>query len=437
MEKSNIPAGEKNETQIFTQNREITEKEPAFRKHFKIFIVIILICVSFYGGFSYSQYKSSKNSNRKILENILANSHSSEQPQNVDASLFWEAWNTINEKYVDKSKVDQTKMMYGAISGMIKSLGDPFSSFMNPEESQQFSDDMQGTFDGIGIEIGMKNDILTVISPLEGTPAAEAGLRAGDKIIKIGDTLTSDMSVDEAVTKIRGPKGTEVSITILREKDNNPKEIKITRGTINVKSVKLEFKENGIAVVKITKFGDDTTSEMNKAANQILSAGSKGIILDLRNNPGGYLESAIDISSKFIPEGKLVVSEENRDGDKDDYPARGGSILEGIPVVVLVNSGSASASEITAGALRDELDAPLIGKKTFGKGSVQQLEKLSGGSTLRVTIARWLTPNGDYIMEKGIDPNIDIDLSEEDYNNDRDPQMDKATEVLKEKMEKR
>jgi carboxyl-terminal processing protease len=224
---------------------------------------------------------------------------------------------------------------------------------------------------------------------------------------------------------------------ILHEKSTSPVEVKIIRDQINVKSVKLEFKDNKIAVVKISKFGDDTTSGMDQAASQIVSQNAKGVILDLRNNPGGYLESAIDISSKFIPAGKVVVSEEERgstNGGKKDFPARGGDILGNLPVVVLVNGGSASASEITAGALRDDLGAPLIGKKTFGKGSVQELEKLVGGSTLRVTIARWLTPNGDYIMEKGIDPTIDVDLSDADYNNNRDPQMDKALEVIKEKI---
>jgi carboxyl-terminal processing protease len=242
------------------------------------------------------------------------------------------------------------------------------------------------------------------------------------------------MTIDQAVAKIRGSKGTEVTLTVLRNGDNNPKEIKIMRDTINVKSVKLETKNEGIAVVKISKFGDDTTSELAKVATQIISQKDKGIILDLRNNPGGYLESAIDVSSKFISQGKVIVSEESSDGSKKNYEARGGSILSGLPVVVLVNGGSASASEIAAGALRDDLDAPLVGKKTFGKGSVQELEKLSGGSSLRITIARWLTPNGDYIMEKGIDPTVDVDLTDDDYNNDRDPQMDKALEILEEKI---
>ncbi|MDP1845239.1 MAG: S41 family peptidase [Candidatus Moranbacteria bacterium] len=412
-------------------------KSLKFRQHFKVFVVVILVCVSFFSGVFYAKYKSTKTARTPALDNLILKSHDKSQPENVDFSLFWEAWNLLNEKYVDKSKLDQTKMIYGAISGMIKALGDPFSSFMDPAESQQFSDDLQGTFDGIGVEIGMKNDVLTVIAPLEGTPADKAGLRAGDKIIKIGDTITSDMSIDEAVGKIRGPKDTEISLTILREKDNNPKEIKIMRGTINVKSVRVEFKDQGIAIIKISKFGDDTTSEMNKAANQILGNKSRGIILDLRNNPGGYLESAVDVSSKFIPEGNVVVSEEDRNSEKIDYKARGGDILEGIPVVVLVNSGSASASEITAGALHDNLGSLLIGKKTFGKGSVQQLEKLSGGSNLRVTVARWLTPNGEYIMEKGISPEIEVDFTEDDYNNNRDPQLDKAIETLKSEIEKK
>jgi carboxyl-terminal processing protease len=409
-------------------------KSGKFRRHFKVFIVVILICLSFFGGVFYAEYKSSRASKSTVLENILVKSHEKKQPENVDFSLFWEAWNLMNEKYVDKSKLDQTKMIYGAISGMIKAVGDPFSGFMNPEETEAFSQDMGGTFDGIGVEIGMKNEILTVIAPLEGTPADRAGLKAGDKILKIGDELTTDMTIDQAVAKIRGSKGTEVTLTVLRNGDNNPKEIKIMRDTINVKSVKLETKNEGIAVVKISKFGDDTTSELAKVATQIISQKDKGIILDLRNNPGGYLESAIDVSSKFISQGKVIVSEESSDGSKKNYEARGGSILSGLPVVVLVNGGSASASEIAAGALRDDLDAPLVGKKTFGKGSVQELEKLSGGSSLRITIARWLTPNGDYIMEKGIDPTVDVDLTDDDYNNDRDPQMDKALEILEEKI---
>lgn len=411
-----------------------TQGKSKFRKHFRVFVVVLLVSISFFAGVYYAEYKAAKNNKNAVLENLLIKSHDKEKPQNVDFGLFWEAWNLVNEKYVDKSKLDQTKMIYGAISGMIKAVGDPFSGFMNPDETQAFSEDMEGTFEGIGLEIGMKNEILTVIAPLEGTPAAKAGLRAGDKILKIGDEITTDMTVDQAVAKIRGPKGTEVKLTILRNGDSEPKEIKMTRDTISVKSVKLEMKDGDIAVARISKFGDDTTAEFTKAATQIITQKSKGIILDIRNNPGGYLESAIDISSKFIPAGKTVVSEETSDGSKKAYEARGGSILSGIPVVVLMNSGSASASEITAGALRDELGAVLVGKKTFGKGSVQQLEKLSGGSSLRITIARWLTPNGDYIMERGIDPNVDVGLTDDDYNNDRDPQMDRALEILKEKI---
>lgn len=412
---------------------EPNNRKPPFRKHFKIFVVIVLICVSFYGGVLFDKYKATKSSSSTAIGDILAKNHSDEQPSGVDFGLFWEAWNLLNEKYVDTSKLDQQKMIYGAISGMVKSVGDPFSSFMDPEESKQFSQDLEGTFEGIGIEIGVKSDTLTVISPLEGSPAEKAGLKAGDKILKIGEKLTADMTIDEAVSEIRGPKGTEIALTIFHEKGNGPVDVKITRDQINVKSVKLEWKDSGIAVVKISKFGDDTVSEMNQAASQIVSQRARGVILDLRNNPGGYLEAAVDVSSNFVPKGKTVVSEEERGGGKKEYTARGGDILGNLPVVVLVNGGSASASEITAGALRDNLGAPLVGEKTFGKGSVQELEKLSGGSNLRVTIARWLTPNGDYIMEKGIEPTVNIALSDEDYNANRDPQMDKALEVLQEK----
>lgn len=416
------------------ETEEKSDKPKKIRRNFKTFALIILISVSFFAGSLFNKYTASKDTKSISIENLLVKSHDKSQPSNIDFSLFWEVWNLLNDKYVDTTKLDRQKMIYGAISGMVKAVGDPFSSFMDPSESRQFSQDLEGTFEGIGVEIGMKNDVLTVISPLDGSPAEKAGLRAGDKILKVGDKLTTDMTVDEAVSLIRGPKETEISLTILHEKSTSPIEVKIVRDKINVKSVKLEFKDNGIAVVKISKFGDDTTSGMNQAASQIVSQSAKGIILDLRNNPGGYLEAAIDVSSKFVPKGKLVVSEEEREGGKKDFPARGGDILGNLPVVVLVNGGSASASEITAGALRDDLDAPLIGKKTFGKGSVQELEKLIGGSTLRVTIARWLTPNGDYIMEKGIDPTIDVDLSDADYNNNRDPQMDKALEVIKEKI---
>ena len=415
---------------------EITNSQPKkHRNHFKTFVLIILICASFFAGIFYDKKISSKTARSSAIENLLVQGHNKDQPDEVDFSLFWEAWNLMNEKYVDTSKLDRQKMIYGAISGMVKSVGDPFSSFMDPAESEQFAADLEGTFEGIGIEIGMKNDILTVISPLEDSPAQKAGLRAGDKILKIGDKLTTDMTIDGAVSTIRGPKGTEIALLVLHEKSSNPEEIKIIREQINVKSVKLEWKDGGIAVVKISKFGDDTVSGMNRIANQIVSQNAKGIVLDLRNNPGGYLEAAVDVSSKFIPKGEVVVSEEERGGNKKDYIARGGNILGGIPVTVLVNGGSASASEITAGALRDILGSPLVGKKTFGKGSVQELEKLSGGSNLRVTIARWLTPKGDYIMERGIEPTVDIDISDEDYDNDRDPQMDKALEVLNAKIQ--
>ena len=228
----------------------------SFRKHFRLFLIVVLICASFYGGVFYSQYKAAKINKTDIFQNLLLESHKKDQPKEVNSDLFWEAWNLVTEKYVDPSKVDKNKMLYGAISGMVKSLGDPFSSFMNPEESQQFSDDMQGTFEGIGTEIGLKNDILTIIAPIDGTPADQAGLKAGDMILKIDDTVTTDMSVDEAVAKIRGPKGTQVKLTVLRDKNGSPKEITIVRDTINVKSVKIEFKD---IISRLSRFQNSAT----------------------------------------------------------------------------------------------------------------------------------------------------------------------------------
>jgi len=404
------------------------------KKRFKVFLIVILVGASFFAGSFYGRFSVSKSQTSGGLDTLLALNHDQNQPKDINFNLFWEAWNLLNQKYVDPSKLDKTKMIYGAISGMIKAVGDPFSSFMDPQESQQFSEDLQGSFEGIGTEVGMKNGILTVISPIDGAPAEKAGLKAGDKILKIDDALTTDMTVDAAVAKIRGPKGTSVTLTILHDNENTPKEIKIVRDTINVKSVKVDFKDNGIAVIRISKFGDDTDSGINQAATQILTARSKGIIVDLRNDPGGYLETAVNTASKFIPKDETIVSEEDRGGSKKEYKARGGDILGGLPVVVLVNGGSASASEILSGALRDDLGSVLVGDKTFGKGSVQELEKMTGGSQLRVTVARWLTPKGEYIMEKGLNPDIQVDLTDDDYSNNRDPQMDKAVEILKSKM---
>lgn len=352
------------------------------------------------------------------------------QPAEIDFSLFWDAWSIIQQKYVDRAQLNPQQMVYGAISGLVKSLDDPYSVFMEPEESKQFIDDMGGSFDGIGAEIGMRKGVLTIIAPLEDSPAKKAGLQAGDKVLKIDDTLTADLTLDEAVSLIRGPKGTEVVLLISREDWEQAKEIKIIRETIKIPILKWEMKDN-IAYVQFYHFTENSAWEFQKIVQQILEAQPKGLILDLRNNPGGYLEIAVDIVSWFLPKGEIVAIEDFGNGKREEYRSYGYETLANLPTVILLNQGSASASEIVAGALRDHLEIKIVGEKSFGKGSVQELEKLKSGSSLKITIAKWLTPKGICIQEKGIEPDIELKLTQEDIDQGRDPQLEKAMELLK------
>jgi len=355
-------------------------------------------------------------------------------PQEIDFSLFWEVYHKLQEKFVDKGKFDVQKMIYGAISGMVKSLGDPYTVFFPPEETKRFEEDVKGVFEGVGMEIGIRKGQLQVIAPLEGTPAQRAGLRPGDKILKINDTPTSDLTIDEAVNLIRGPKGTEVTLTIFREEWEKTKEIKIVRDVIEVPSLKWEMKEiNGqkIAYIQLYQFSEKASFDFRKAAIEILESPAQKIILDLRNNPGGYLEVAQAISGWFLEKEKTVVIEDFGQGNKNEYKSQGPGTFSDYKVVILINQGSASGAEILAGALRDNRGILLIGEKSFGKGSVQELEKLKEGSSLKITVAKWLTPKGELITDVGLTPNIKVEMTEEDYNEGKDPQLEKAIEVIK------
>ncbi len=355
--------------------------------------------------------------------------------QDVDFNLFWEVWDDLEKKYVDKDKINEKKMFYGAIKGLVASVGDPYTVFMDPRVSKEFEDDLAGTFEGIGAKIGIKNDILTIIAPLSGMPAEKAGLMAGDKVLAIDGESTTGITIDEAVNKIRGPKGTQVTLTIYRENLDKTKDITITRGTIKISSVYTNLRDDNIFVVKITNFNTDTEELFNKAVREIVDTNPKGIILDLRNNPGGFLDTAIEVASEWIEDG-VIVTEEFGDGKKNEYLARGRARLKHFPTVILVNEGSASASEIVAGALQDYEKAIIVGKKTFGKGSVQILDGFNDGSSLKITIAKWLTPKGNCISEKGITPDVEVDLTLDDFNADKDPQLDKAVEILNSKTQK-
>ena len=362
-------------------------------------------------------------------------------PEDVDFSLFWDAYYKLQNNFIEPAKLDTQKIIYGAISGMAKSLEDPYTDFFNPEEAKRFEQDLSGSFEGIGVEIGLKKDILTVIAPLKDTPGQKAGLKSGDMILEINGKSTSDMSTDEAVSLIRGKKGTEVVLTIFRDGWKNTKDIKIIRDTIIIPSIEWELlaspgeaggKDGNVAYIRMYLFDQMLTSNFNKIALEILNSPAEKIILDLRDNPGGYLEVAQDISGWFLKKGQVVTIEDfGKNADKKYYKAGGNARFSEYPIVVLINQGSASASEILAGALRDNRDIKLIGEKSFGKGSVQEVLSLRDGSMLKITIAKWLTPNGNLISEIGLNPDIKIELTDEDFENEKDPQLDKALEIIK------
>ncbi|MCX6764689.1 MAG: S41 family peptidase [Candidatus Nealsonbacteria bacterium] len=353
------------------------------------------------------------------------------KPEYVDFSLFWETWQKVEQKFIEPEKIDVQKMVYGAISGMLNSLKDPYTVFFDPKTSKTFSEDISGKFEGVGMEIGRKNDELKVISPLEGTPAQKAGLRPGDIILEIDGTSTSGMSVEEAVDLIRGPKGTEVTLNIFRDSWKETKKITVARAIIEIPSLKWELKENDIVYIKIFNFTEKSKDDFDKAAFQILKTSGKKIVLDLRNNPGGYLDRAQDIAGWFLKRGEIVTIEDKRGDEKTEYKSQGDGYFANYPIVCLINEGSASAAEILAGALRDNLGIKLIGKKSFGKGTVQELIHLSNDSDLKITIAKWLTPKGESINDVGLKPDIEVDLTEDDYKNEKDPQLDKAIEIIK------
>jgi len=280
--------------------------------------------------------------------------------------------------------------------------------------------------------MGIKNGQLQVIAPLEGTPAQKAGLRAGDIIVKVDDKTTIDITIDEAINLIRGPKGTEVVLSIYREEWGEMKNIEITRAVIDIPSLKLEIRDDAIAYLKLYHFSQKASYDFTEAAIEILNSNAQRIILDLRDNPGGYLDVAQEIAGWFLEKGELVTVEDFGEGkEKKDYIAEGNAKLAVYPVVVLINEGSASGSEILAGALRDNKEAKLIGQTSYGKGSVQELVKLRGGSSLKITVAKWLTPKGESITDKGLEPDIEVEMTEEDYKAERDPQLDKAVEIIK------
>lgn len=343
--------------------------------------------------------------------------------QALGNSPFWEAWNELHENFI--GTLDDKELMYGAVSGMVRASGDAYTAFSDPESTKQFKDTLKGSFSGIGAEMGVKNGLVVVIAPLEGSPAKRAGIKAGDIIVAVDQkNITEDMSLDDVVRMIRGTKGQPVELKVIHKDANQTEDITIIRDDIEVISVKSEIKD-GIAHISILNFNGDTALKFIQAAKEAKRQNVKGIVLDVRNNPGGYLDSAVDISSQFLQPGLPIVTEKGK--QESTHRSSGIGVLRDIPVVVLINHSSASASEIVAGALQDNLDAKIIGVKSFGKGSVQEVIDLHDGSSLRVTIAKWFTPKGRSINEQGIEPTIVVEDKED---TDEDEQLIRAIEEV-------
>lgn len=421
------------------QNPETPGRERGYRlfkRALVFFLCAFLVFVAYHSGYERGQQapsKAQKGSEVLSPDNaLIINTQSPDKT--VDFALFWKVWALLTEKYVDGGALDARKLFYGAIDGMLAATGDPYTTFFDPQENKEFQEDVSGVFEGIGAEMGVKDEVLTIIAPLEGMPAAKAGLMAGDRVLEINGESTSTLSLEEAVNRIRGKKGSEVRLTILREGDKETRSITIQRDVIFVKSVRAETKDGNIAYIRVSRFGEDTQAAFRKAVRQALDERRQGLILDLRNNPGGFLETSIEMASLMLPPGKIIVMEEDSKGERKEIKSRGGDLISSMETIVLINEGSASASEILAGALRDNrANVTLVGKKTFGKGSVQELIPVGSDTSVKITVARWLTPAGQQINNVGINPDIAIDLSRDDLDNKRDPQLDKALEILRNK----
>jgi len=395
------------------------------RKIFLIIGSILVLAIVFGSGaiFGYSQ--------RPEVERITSVFNKErDKPPEIDFEPFWRAWRIVEEKYAGTDDINRQKMVWGAIQGALASLGDPYTTFFPPEEKKLFESEIKGSFGGVGMEIGLRKGILTVISPIKGTPAFKAGIKPGDKILKIDEKETLGISTDEAVRLIRGEPGTSVGLLILSEASDAPREVSITREIIQIPVIDTEVRDN-VFIIQLYNFSERTPQEFQSAIKKFSTSGTDRIILDLRNNPGGFLEVAVDVSSWFLESGQIVAREKFKNGDETLYRSRGYKTKNNLPLVVLVNSGSASASEIVAGALRDHKVATMVGQKTFGKGSVQELIDLTGDTSLKITIARWLTPNGDSISESGLIPEVEIKNTEDDESKGIDRELEKAIETVK------
>jgi carboxyl-terminal processing protease len=403
--------------------KNLTAKFKALPKGFKTTLNVVILLAIFGVGVGVGQ--------GKIVFGPDAVYHKSVQKGSLPDKLDY---NGVNELYADlqqsyDGQLDVTKLEDGLKQGLVKAAGDPYTEFLNQADSKDFSNQLSGTFEGIGAELGKQGQTIVVISPIAGFPAEKAGLKAGDKIVQINGETAYDLSISDAVDKIRGPKGTTVKLQVLR--GDQPVNLDITRDQITLPSVKSELKD-GTGVITVSRFGEDTVDLATKAATDLKAQGAKSIVLDLRGNPGGLVDAAVGLSSLWLDKSQVVL-QEKRDGKvvKTYHATSDNPPLRGMKTVVMVDSGSASASEITAGTLHDNKVATIIGTKSYGKGSVQEVRGLNDGGTLKVTIARWYTPAGRNIDKEGIEPDKKVDISAEDVAAKRDPQLNAALEFLR------
>ena len=394
-------------------------------------ISLVVVIASFVGGIYVGH--QDRPDIEKITELLHKESDVLAKNPEIDFDPFWKAWVVLNTKFVgDDSTTTEQKKVWGAIQGLVGSYGDPYTVFMPPEEAAVFAQNISGNFGGIGIEIGIRDNILTVIAPLKGTPAFVAGMLSGDKIVKIEATSTEGMSVDEAVHFIRGEIGTPVALTVVREGEDEPLDFKLTRSTINIPTIDTEKRDDGVFVIKLYNFSGTSAGLFRDALREFAESGYYRLVLDLRGNPGGFLEAAVDMASWFLPSGKVIVTEDYG-GKRENiiHRSRGyDAFSKRLKMMILVNQGSASASEILAGALSEQGIAQLIGDRTFGKGSVQELEKLTPDSSLKITVAHWKTPLGHSISKGGLTPDYKVEITKADREAEKDPQLDKAIEIL-------
>lgn len=392
-------------------------------------LVILLVALVAFGAGIFAGGRGGDFSGASIL---LAGSET--PPENINFAPLWKAWRILEDKYVAATTSASTvpeERLWGAIEGLAHSYGDPYTVFFPPAEAELFADDIAGEFGGVGMEIGKKEGVLVVIAPLKETPAERAGIRAGDFVLEIDGESTQGLSVDAAVLKIRGEAGTTVVLTIVREGENEERKISVVRDVIKIPTLKTRIEQGGIFVIELYNFGATAPAEFRRAVREFIASGSKKLILDMRGNPGGYLEAATDIASWFIGAGEVVVKEDFGVREQENvHRSKGYGVFQKVPTVVLIDRGSASASEILAGALKDHKKATVVGERSFGKGSVQELISITRDTSLKVTVARWLTPSGISISDGGLAPDVIIERTPEQFEKGIDPQLEKAREIL-------